>query len=939
MRIAWQVGWLLLVAMVPAAVAAAPAAPAAANAKAGADDPFYRGLEQRGLRSLMEAYLKQQSAEATAEPGTQAPAAGGNKLALAALAVGNALKAQNMGDRDTAFKNARQLYEGAIADAGKAMTAIPADRIGDRNKALLDQVNLRLTLANMVFQQWLKTDLDLLEVTDRRGGDRTHATALLKIASDQYKAVLQDTQTWLSVLDQLPAEDRRKIVNSGQVRRVRNIQRDAEFSGAWVTYYYGWCLPKDFKPTQGGRQRDEILEDAITAFQPYTQMPDRVSAKWYAHMVIGMTYREVGKFDQALQSMALASSTNVPESVAESLKIRVAYERALTLIRKGDFAKARDAIKESRDTWKEKLEGQVYGLALPMLEAESLILEGKAAGDQTKKDAGVEILKEVHKRPNPWPVLVQAVMKSLVGDQPVGELSPFQMWIEANDALAEANQLGQDKNDPKKIEAAAKRLKQAEDLFKAYAAKVGTKDPKYSAALYSQAACLLQLLRKAEAADLFRKVAEEDPKYKYASAAARYAVSVHGELYESQQTEDNRAAYEDALRWFIAKWLDSDPDQQYYFALILYRGKKFIDAADAFGRVADKAEHYPDSRFWVALCRLEHFRERILASQDKQLILTGARNVVQALLEYTKYAFAAQDGALPDDRKKLLLDWAEASYLNAADVYLYPEVSLPADALPILDEMDKKFTLNEDMRGRSLKLRITALQQLGRLDEAQQTLTEFLRVAKPADVGPVLRGLFRAMTDDVRELIKRQQQKLAAVKVEQAKVIGDRFLEWLEKSTIADKALQIENSRYDLAELYLAVGNYSGALAIYQEIGGMKPWVVKKGEALKEDCVYGIARAFQGMGDASTDPAQAKPHFETAQEAWRALLAIPITDPQDRWEREYNLYYCKFKLGDKKEVADALKAIEIMRPPLGGKDPLLQKKFRDLMSQASSAGR
>ena len=925
MRTVWRVGWIVLIVAAAAVASAQAAAQAAAKApaKAAASDPFFKGLQDRGLHSLQEAYIRQQGAAAQASAQPDA----GNKLNLAGLAVETALKAQNMAARDDAFKNACQLYEGAIADAAKAMQAIPADRLADRSKALMDLMGIRLKLANMVFQQWLKTNLDLLEVTDRRGGDRAHATGLLKIASDQYKATLQDSQTWLSALDQLPQEDRRKIVNSGKVRAVRNMQRDAEYNNAWVTYYYGWCLPKDYTPAKGARTRDEILEDAVTACQAYTQMPDRVSAKWYAYLVIGMAYRELGKLNEALQSLGMADSSNVPEPVAESLKIRVAYERSLTLIRKGDYAKARDAIKETRDKWKEKLDGQVYGLALPLLEAESLILEGTAKGEQPKKDAGVEILKTVHKRPNPWPILVQAVMKDLVGDQQLGAKDPFQIWIEANDALAAA----QEKTDPK-------LLQKAEELFKAYAEKVGEKDPKYTAALYSRAACLLQLTQKAEAAVLFRQVADIDPKYKYAADAARYAVSVRGEVYENAQTEENRAAYEEVLRWFLAKWLDSDPDQQYYFALIQYRGKKFVDAADAFGRVPEKADHYADAKFWVALCRLEHFRDKILASRDKQLILTGARNVAQSLMEFTKFAFAAQqDANLPDDKKKQFLDWAEAAYINVADIYLYPEVALPADALPVLGEMEKRFALAEDARGRVLKLRITALQQLGRLDEAQQELTKFLQVAKPEDVGPVLRGLFRAMTDDVRELIKRQKQKEAAVKVEQAKAIGDRFLEWLDKSTIADKALQIENSRYDLAELYLAVGNSSGALSLYQEIGGMKPWDIKKGVAMKEDCVYGMARAFQGMGDAA-DPAQAKPHYETAQEAWRALLTVPITDVQDRWEREYNLFYCKFKLGDKKEVYDAIRAIEIMRPPLGGKDPLLQKKFRDLLSQAGAQG-
>lgn len=353
--------------------------------------------------------------------------------------------------------------------------------------------------------------------------------------------------------------------------------------------------------------------------------------------------------------------------------------------------------------------------------------------------------------------------------------------------------------------------------------------------------------------------------------------------------------------------------------------------------MAEKAEHYADSRYWVPLCRLDQFREKILPTRDKQLIITGARNVAKGLLAYADYAFSVQGKDMPEDKQKQLLDWAEAAYINAADVYLYAEVALPADALPILKEMEQKFKLSDEARGRVLKLLIDAYQKLGQLDEARKVLDSFLTIAKPANVGPVLRGLFRAMTDNVRDLIKRQQTQVAAVKVEQAKALGDRYLEWLAKSDVPDKNLQIENSRYDLAELYLAVGNYGGALTIYQEIGGMKPWEVKKDELLKEDCIYGMARAFEGLGEAATDAAEGKQRFETALDAWRVLSKAEGADRQDTWERTYHLFYCKYRLGQNKEVHDSLRALEIMKGTLGGKDPVLQKKFRDLKAAVAGA--
>jgi len=927
MRLVLGIGFLAVLVMVP---------PATVRAAPAAGDPFYQGLKARGLRTLMEAYLKKQGDAVTAQPGVGPQPTESNKLALARLQVENTRLAKNMAARDTAFQNARKLYEGAIADSEKALAAIPADQIENVNQARRVLMNVRLELANMIFQQWLRDDLEFLEVTDRRGGNRQRATELLRVANEQYTVTIRDTEVWLSTLDQLPEEQRRTYVNTGQTRKVRGVQRDAKFANAWVTYYYGWILPKDYKPPKRKRTRDEILNDAITAFQAYVDMPDRVSAKWNAHMVSGMAYRELGKYKEALQTFAMANppptdpdaSDRVKKQEAwkDQVRIRVAYERAVTLMRKGDHAAARKAIDTASTKYKDKLGTSLYGLAMPLVTAESYVLEGDAGNKQGLKDKGMALFKEVHKRDNPWPVLVQWILTELLGETPDVDRAPFQLWIDANDALAEAQE--SENTDV---------MKRAAGLFKTYADKVGPKDANYPAALYSRAYCLWTVDQKAEAAVLFRQVADDAPDYKYAAAAAGYAVKVAGDVYEGEQTEPHRLAYEKALRWFIAKWGEADPDQQYFLALILFRGKDFTNAADAFMRVPEAADHYVDSKYWVPLCRLEHFREKILPSRDPQLTLSGARVVAKALLAYADYAFSVQDSDIPDERKKQLLDWAEGAYVNAADVYLYQEVNLAADALPVLEAIEKKFDLTAETLGNVLQLRIDALTKLGRLDEARSVLARFLEVAPPQKVGPVLRGLFAAMTDRVRDLIKRQQKKLAGIQVEQAKGLGDQYLEWLEKSDVADKAVQIEDSQYDLAELYLAVENYGGAVQIYRDIGGLNPHIkpadAKDDWVMSEDCVYGQARAFQGMAETGTDP---KPNFEAALDRWRALRQAENIEDNDWWERTYNLLYCKHKLDQNKEVRQTIQAIEIMRGT--PKDPVLQKKWRELKAAVTGTG-
>jgi len=968
MRITRQVS-IIVVSVVLAAYAG--------TAFAQADEAFLKGLRERGLTTLQRAYLEKAGAAGTpavpggtAPAGPGAPAASGDKAALAAIEVQTAMKSQNMGQREESFKKARVLYEAAIDETAKTVAAIPiGQKQDDRDRLRFQLLKLRLDLATFIFGKWLKTDLDLLEVTDRRGGNRTRAVELLQACLVQYKAITEETTGWLSEIDRMSMAERNKFANTGVERHLRQMQREAKYEEAWVTYYLGWALPADFKPAPKQHSRQDLLNDAITSFQEYIgpRVSERTSAKWYGYTVIALSYRELGKFKEALESLAQAerltdaalrtaqpkegapsAASAAMAKAAQSLRIRLAYERSLTLVRKGDFEAARKAIDEAVKTWGDKLDGEPLGSALPLVKAESLILEGKQKNNEGMKQEGVAILKQMYTKPNPWPIVVQWVMEGLLGTTQmvnVDAMDPFQIWIKATDAIDKAQKTKE-----------AKDCEEALELFKKYAEKAGAQDKNYSAALYSQAACLLQIGRKAEAAVLFRKVAEEFPAYQYATAAARYAVSARGDAYEREAIEENRQAYEDALKWFLAKYQKEDPDQQYFYGMILFRGKKYADAADAFQRVQAGAEHAPDAKYWVPLCRLEQFREVVVTSRDKGLIVSRARTLAQELMGFGEYAI--QSKGLPEEKKRQLMSWAETAYVNAADVYLYPEVELPSDALPILDAIEQKFELDDEARGRVLKLRIDALQKLGKQSEALAVLEKFLRVAKKDEVGPVLRGLFKAITDEVREHVRRGDKvslEIAARNVEHAKGIGDRLMRWLDENAGADKAVQTENIRYDTAELYLAVGNFDIARQTYHEIGGPKPWEVKKGDSMKYDCVYGLARAYEGLAEKARTGAEtagskdfkvAKENYEAAVEIWRVLKEISEgegrnIDANVMWDRRYHMFYCTYRvaqLGQKAEdlqkMADALASMRIIVAPdaLGGRDPTLQKRFRELMS-------
>jgi len=907
--------WILFAAVL--AAAGAIWLPARVQAQGAEDDPFYKGLRQRGLQSLMRAYLEEKGVSgAEAESHV-------TKADQAALEVEKAAAAKSVEERDACFERARALYEEAIAETQKALAQVPAAQWKARADARLQILQWRAELAKMIFQNWLKSDLDVLEVTDRRGGNRQEAARLLKVAEEQFHAVFRGGTEWLSEIDR--DADPAKYRNAYS-RRVENLRREAEYHTAWVMYYLAWVRPKDYQPAEGETSRDGLLKGAITTFEGYLSLPDKVAAKWYAYLVIGLAQRALGKYEDALTSLAYADNAAAPEE----LKIRVAFERALTRVRQGEYKKAREAIETAREFFgTQKVDQNLYGLAMPLVEAETYILEAQAKPNAALKQKGLDILAEMNSRPAPWPAIVSFVMPGLVGTpDDVEQMDPFPLWILATDTYEKARQ----QEDTKQLEYAMR-------LYKIYAEKVGPQDENYAAALYSQAACLLQLGRKEDAAEAFKTVAESAPNYRYAPDAAKYYVGVRGQVYEVAKTDENRDAYEKALAWFVSKWLRADPDQQYFYALILYRGAKYEEAADQFTKVAQDSEYYPDARYWVALARLEDFRENVLPAGQRNQIFSRARVVAQELTDFANYARQVQ--GLPDTKRQELQNWAQAAFLNAAAIYMYPEVGLYTDGLQLLEQMEKAFPkLDKEMEGRLLKYKIEAYRRLGELDKAKKVLDTFLAQADPAEVGSVLPPLLQAYIEDVQRLIKTGNKETARTKVKDAEELGDRLREWFKTAGVENPEAQAENIQYDLAELYLAVGDFDVAKKIYEEIGGPKP---EEAAPIKVDCVYGLARCHEALAEGAPDAAQGRQYFERSLELWRALLDIESqgqkSDAKRIWNYRYHVFYCRYRLGERDEVRKALEAQEILsRPdPLGGADAELQQKFRQLRTWVTGA--
>jgi tetratricopeptide (TPR) repeat protein len=937
---------------------------AAAPPPSASMDPMIKGLSDRGLTTLLEYYQKTYASVTNTSGGT-IPSTGGDKVRLALTELAKAKNAVNIGEREESFKRAKQFYEQAIADAEKSSAA--SSDAADRSKLRIQVMRVRLDLANMIFREWLKSDLDFLEVTDRRSGDRAHATELMKTAADQFRSISVEVQKALADIDHMDPAAKSKAFNISI--ELRRIERESKYSEAWITYYYGWILKSDFKPdkSKGELSKIELLNDSITKFGDYTALPDKNSPKWYALMVQGLAYRDLGKYTEALQRLAEANKCNaLPEGEREGIQIRLVFERALTLLKKGDYADVRKSIDDARQFWGGKLTTSVYGLSLDLLEAESYVDEGLKNDKPDLKQKGMDLFMKKATEPNPWPVLVQGILdvKFPKDAADLDKAAPLTLWLRGQKLMDESRNADGTVKDEK-------GLIQAAEAFLKFCEKVGVKDPKYYDGQYLAGACFFKLNRKTEAGIAFYKVASGAPDYKYAKEAAEYYITLMGDAYQEAKgksdlvkTEKARKDFETALKWYCESAYGAKKYGQWFnYGLILQDGSgdNLKKAAAQFARIPEEAgeDIYLNARYWVPLCDLKYFREKE-AMGTKDVAVARAQVVSKELVDYAEFALKrANDPKTDPANKEALIRQARLAYFNAIDILCYPEVGLYEPAGPLLETIGKKFELTDEMKGSIIGLKMTRAIKLNKMDEAMKVLDEFLKVAKPDEVGPVIQSILKSQVASARSLVERNQLAQAAEMVEKAGPIGERLRQWLEahKTEQPDWEHQIETIRYDLAELQLAVGNFVKAKALYDEIsaGNNKPWVVddKKNEALKMDLVYGLARCYEGLAGQEANADTQKKLFETAFEVWTVILRAEMgrdinrADPtalhaqqQVIWDRTYHVYYSRFKSDPQKnaqEVYETMKSrMAIIAPEkLGGNEAALQKKFDDLYAEVA----
>ncbi|MDP6381134.1 MAG: hypothetical protein QF662_07295, partial [Phycisphaerae bacterium] len=228
--------------------------------------------------TLMQAYLKRKGDSVSPT----------NQVDMAKTYAALAAKTGDGAQKEKLFDKSQSFYLSAIKSADKQVDAIKELTSKTRSKLRMDLLQWKLELADMIFEKWASPQLNLMEITDRQQGDREKVIKMVGTSLKHYRETLQDLNQWISEMDR-SADFDEAFDNPEFYRDALRLQRRSRYTMAWVTYYYAYVLPDNFKPADGQRSRGVLLETALTLIMEHATIAnDSLVRKWEASLLVGL---------------------------------------------------------------------------------------------------------------------------------------------------------------------------------------------------------------------------------------------------------------------------------------------------------------------------------------------------------------------------------------------------------------------------------------------------------------------------------------------------------------------------------------------------------------------------------------------------------------------------------------------------------------------------
>jgi hypothetical protein len=186
---------------------------------------------------------------------------------------------------------------------------------------------------------------------------------------------------------------------------------------------------------------------------------------------------------------------------------------------------------------------------------------------------------------------------------------------------------------------------------------------------------------------------------------------------------------------------------------------KYVEAADLYGRVQPGASMYLEAQFKAGECYFFHARELLSQEAKKAEGKTFAGQAETLMKKAMVEADKQREKTLDLAQKASLDNLGLRARSRLARLYLTEGVDKPADVIPLLEGADERYSGNPEAVAQIWQDRISALQRLGRLDEAITMLDALVRKdPESRGVGPAAGELARALDRRSAELREKEKK-------------------------------------------------------------------------------------------------------------------------------------------------------------------------------------
>jgi len=753
-----------------------------------------------------------------------------------------------------------------------------------------------------------------------RGGTQADRAALrpqTTLAVKTSDALLEHLKKEYARIDGMTIPDFDRLEKTGYIDRLDELTPKAQYVRLWALFYDSLAYPAD------DPERATLLNEVLAGLKDMKQFiatpHDESHVQIQAMTLLGMTFSRLNQHRQAREALQRALAIGQRLSNPDEVK-RVAWAVQLAhleFIRNECGEERFDAALTAAQHFADGLPAGDNGfgmrLVIALEEREihrawakfALRHSDQALANEHQRLAWQTLVHLTREYPKRRSEIYSAVSERIDPNTPREKLDPFEQCAQLAELLTD------DTRSDEELRAAIRR---GDQYFKSASAA--------SAALagdllFQMAAAEYRLGDVNEAARRFLKLSRDYQGFPSAQRAATLAVQLLATL--ETQGKDNDAKidrlYGDALAHLLNAYPQSDDAAywRFFYAQYLDRAGHFAEAATQYAQVGKTHEHYVESLF-LEIRALSRATEKDIAAGTLSDI--EARRSVDTLL--AKYrAFVTKAGAglheLPNDAARHeRQDLLARAKLTVAETLVLPGVDRHAAALELLADFETSVSQHRDLASRVWRVRLTAYQALGRLDEAARAIPAYL-AADPTDAGPTMQALFTSVAKDVRRAAFDEMDDAMKKKAQLVLLLAQHIHDWAMSPESHVSKAQRQAVRVQLAEANLWAGQYEPArdafAALRRDDGG----------AQNQRIVFGYAESLYRLG-----------RFDQALDEFNRLATgLAATDPV-RWKALLRDLQCRSALEE--DPAGIIKVIEqqkFLYPDLGG--PALSEQFERLL--------